>query len=108
MYIGSMHGLDIWIVMIDQDLLAPDAKLDPAGKTYVGHTAMSTAHRRMLLTWFLHILSSRHINGIYCNPDDLFDVDLEASHASWTHSLNFEYMSFLASMCSELIADYCT
>ena len=78
--------------MVDQDLLLPDAKLDPAGKTYLGHTTMNMAHRRMVLTWFLYILSDAHINGVYCDPDDLFDVDLDASHASWTHALNFEYV----------------
>jgi hypothetical protein len=77
--------------MVDEDLLASDATLDPAGKTYIGHTAMSTAHRRMVLTWFLSILSHNHINGIFCHLDDLFDVDLEAPHVSWTHALNFEY-----------------
>ena len=33
MYIGTMHGLDIWIVVVDDDVLAPDAKLDSAGTT---------------------------------------------------------------------------
>jgi hypothetical protein len=93
MYIGTMHGLDIWIVMVDQDLLAPDAKLDPAGKTYLGHTVMSTIHRRMVLTWLLHILSEAGINGIFCDTEDMFDVNLEAPQASWTHAVNFEYVS---------------
>lgn len=87
-----MHGLDIWILMVDQDLLAPDSTLEPAGTTYFGHTMMSTMHRRMVLTWLLYILSEENINGIYCDSEDLFSVDLDAKQASWGHSLNFEYI----------------
>ena len=81
--------------MVDEELLTSDAKLDPAGKSYLGHTAMSTPHRRMVLTWILHILSNDHINGIHCDPDELFDINLEASRVSWTHALNFEYATHI-------------
>lgn len=50
-----------------------------------GH--MSAAHHHMVITWLFFILSNNNINGIYCDPIDLFIVDLEVSHPSWDHAL---------------------
>lgn len=88
-WIGRSGSLDIWCLYVREDDLTPGAKLAKAGKTFSSPTQLSRKHLRQFYSWILYLLCQIDYPGIWCNGDELYNVDLEASTADWDFAIGF-------------------
>jgi len=90
LYIGRKEQQNIWLVMVDDEVISASTPAFPAGTLFKGGTAMSRRHLRIIQTFILFALCRAGVPGFWDLGPSLYDVDLEDERADWPYAPMFK------------------
>jgi hypothetical protein len=89
LYCGKVGQDQVYLCMVDQDALDSALPQVPAGRTVTGSTHMPRRLLRICQSWLLYGLSKTGLGGIWCEPDDYYNVSLDDSTPDWSFTIGF-------------------
>lgn len=89
MWLGRKESLDIWCIYAREEDIV-DTMSAKAGKRFTKPTQLSRLHVRFFCSWMLYLLSQTNYPGIYCNEDNIYDINLDGNPTNWHFAIGFK------------------